>query len=180
MDITEKHGVKGTVALNADVCQHYPSIIEAGQALGWEWMGHGTSNSVVISSQPEAEEQQIIGAVIDTIKQSTGKQPRGWLSPALTETHRTLDLLAAAGIQYVANWVNDEQSYPMRVESGSMLSFQYYIEINSAFGWRRGCNCPRQTTILKSGRYRTAGGWQGRQFEPHIGYRQVAQSKAAG
>ena len=31
MEIMEKHGVKGTVALNSDVCTHYPRIIDAGR-----------------------------------------------------------------------------------------------------------------------------------------------------
>ncbi|BDI29565.1 hypothetical protein CCAX7_16160 [Capsulimonas corticalis] len=48
----------------------------------------------------------------------------------MTETHHTLDLLAEAGIQYVANWVNDEQPYPMRVKTGSLLSLPYSVEIN--------------------------------------------------
>ncbi len=130
MEVMEKYGVKGTVALNADVCEHYPRIIEAGNTLGWEWMGHGTNNSTVINSQPEEEERRLINATVDVIAQSTGKQPRGWLSPALTESHRTLDLLADAGIRYVANWVNDEQPYPMRVRNGAMLSVPYSVEIN--------------------------------------------------
>ncbi|KAF0815175.1 hypothetical protein IGB42_00252 [Andreprevotia sp. IGB-42] len=130
MEVLEKYGIRGTAALNADVCEHYPRIIEAGNALGWEWMGHGSSNSIMLNSQPEAEERQIISTVIDTIMRSTGKPPRGWLSPALSETHHTLDLLAEAGIDYVANWVNDEQPYPMRVKSGAMLSLPYSVELN--------------------------------------------------
>ena len=130
MEVMEKYGVKGTVALNSDVCRHYPRIIEGGNSLGWEWMGHGTNNSTLMNGQSEEEERQLVSSVIDTIKQSTGKVPRGWLSPALSESHRTLDLLAAAGIQYVADWVNDEQPYPMRVKSGSMLSLPYSVEIN--------------------------------------------------
>jgi len=130
MEVMEKYGVKGTVALNSDVCRHYPRIIEAGKALGWEWMGHGTNNSTVINEQPEDEERQIIRSVLDTIEESTGTRPRGWLSPALTESHRTLDILAAAGIRYVANWVNDEQPYRMRVASGEMLSLPYSVELN--------------------------------------------------
>src|SRR5690606_28647170 len=51
-------------------------------------------------------------------------------SPALSESVRTLDLLAEAGIDYVGNWVNDEQPYPMRVKTGTMLSLPYAIEIN--------------------------------------------------
>ena len=43
---------------------------------------------------------------------------------------RTLDILAENGIEYVGNWVNDEQPYPMRVKKGSMISMPYSIEIN--------------------------------------------------
>jgi allantoinase len=130
MEVMERYGIKGTVALNSDVCGHYPRIIEAGNQLGWEWMGHGTNNSTLINQQTEQEERALISGVVSTIRKATGKHPRGWLSPALTESHRTLDLLAENGIEYVANWVNDEQPYPMRVKSGSMLSIPYSIEIN--------------------------------------------------
>lgn len=130
MDIMEKHGVKGTVALNADVCAHYPRIIEAGNELGWEWMGHGKNNSTLLANLSEADEREHISSVVDTIRQGTGTAPRGWLGPALTETHNTLDLLAEAGIEYVCDWVNDEQPYPMRVKSGSMISIPYSSEIN--------------------------------------------------
>jgi allantoinase len=130
MDVMGKHGVKGTVALNSDVCRHYPRIIEAGKQVGWEWMGHGSNNSTLINRQSEEEEKQLIKNVVDTIKTSTGQQPRGWLSPALSESHRTLDILAENGIQYVGNWVNDEQPYPMRVKSGSIISMPYSIELN--------------------------------------------------
>jgi allantoinase len=130
MEVMEKYGVKGTVALNSDVCRHYPRIIEGGNQLGWEWMGHGDNNSTLINRQSEDEERALVNAVVDTIETSTGKRPRGWLSPALSESHRTLDLLAEAGIRYVGNWVNDEQPYPMRVKTGSMLSLPYSIEMN--------------------------------------------------
>ncbi|WP_437931153.1 polysaccharide deacetylase family protein [Sorangium sp. So ce291] len=130
MEVMERHGVKGTAALNSDVCLHYPRIIEAGNALGWEWMGHGTTNSTLINAQPEEEERQLVSSALDTIERSTGKRPRGWLSPGLSESIRTLDLLAEAGVEYVANWVNDEQPYPMRVKSGSVLSLPYSLELN--------------------------------------------------
>jgi allantoinase len=130
MEIMERHGVKGTVALNADVCRHYPRIIEAGNALGWEWMGHGITNSTLLNAQAEDEERALVREVVETIARGTGKRPRGWLGPALSESVRTLDILAANGIEYVGDWVNDEQPYPMRVQSGSMISLPYSIELN--------------------------------------------------
>ena len=41
--------MRGTVALNSDVCREYPRIIEEGKKLGWEWMGHGITNSILLS-----------------------------------------------------------------------------------------------------------------------------------
>jgi len=130
MEIMERFGVKGTVALNADVCTEYPRIIEEGKKLGWEWMGHGITNSVLLSTQPEKEERAIIEHVVKTITNSIGKAPRGWLGPALSETLNTLDILAENGIEYVGDWVNDEQPYPLQVRRGHMFSMPYSQELN--------------------------------------------------
>ena len=130
MEIMTKFGVRGTVALNSDVCREYPRIIEEGKKLGWEWMGHGTTNSIPLNQQTEAEERALIKEVVTTIAKSAGRAPRGWLSPGMTETVRTLDILADNGIEYTGNWVNDEQPYPMKVKKGSMISMPYSSEIN--------------------------------------------------
>ncbi len=130
MEIMERHGVRGTVALNAEVCVHYPRIVEAACALGWEHMGHGQTNSVWINAQSEAEERALVRETLATIEDATGARPKGWLSPSLTESHRTPDILAAEGVEYLADWANDEQPYPMRVATGSLISMPYSIEIN--------------------------------------------------
>ena len=130
MEVMEKHGIKGTVALNSDVCNHYPRIIEAGNALEWEWMGHGRNNSEMITGIDETEERSILSEVYSTISEHTGTQPRGWLGPALTETAITLDILAETGFDYVGDWVNDEQPYELTVKSGRLLSVPYSIEVN--------------------------------------------------
>ena len=87
MEVMESYGVKGTVALNSDVCARYPRIIEEGKKLGWEWMGHGNNNSTLFAGQSEAEERALIKEVVGTITKSVGKAPRGWLSPALERDH---------------------------------------------------------------------------------------------
>jgi peptidoglycan/xylan/chitin deacetylase (PgdA/CDA1 family) len=55
---------------------------------------------------------------------------RGWESPGLTETDETLDLLAEAGIEYVADWVMDEQPLPLKTRHGELVSVPYTVEIN--------------------------------------------------
>ncbi|MBO9520663.1 MAG: polysaccharide deacetylase family protein [Nocardioidaceae bacterium] len=129
-EVLERHGFPATVALNSDACERYPRIIEEGRRLGWEWMGHGTTNSLLVDYEDEDEERAFVEEVLSTIGEATGTRPRGWLSPALSETNRTLDLLAEAGVDYTGNWVNDEQPYEMRVTSGRMLALPYSQEIN--------------------------------------------------
>jgi allantoinase len=129
MEILDRQGFVATAALNSEVCSHYPAIIEAGNQLGWEWMAHGENNSSLFTGMPEEAERPIINKVLDTITQGTGKKPRGWLGPALTETDNTLDLLAEAGIEYVADWCNDEQPYDLKTRHGPIVAIPYTLEI---------------------------------------------------
>ena len=130
MQTLDRHGIRGTVALNSDVCRYYPRIIEEAVARDWEFMGHGIHNSSLTTGIDEDAEREMIETVLGTIEGATGRRPEGWLSPALTETFNTPDLLAEAGVRYVADWVNDDQPYPMKVRSGTLVSMPYSIEVN--------------------------------------------------
>lgn len=130
MKVMDKYRVKGTVALNSAVCKYYPEIIQACKQRGWEFMGHGISNSWFLGDLDEKTEREMIKEVVQTIRRSTGKQPQGWLGPAMAETYRTLDILAENGIRYVCDWTNDDQPYPLKVKNGSMFSIPYSAELN--------------------------------------------------
>ncbi|PLT32867.1 polysaccharide deacetylase [Bacillus sp. V5-8f] len=145
MEVMQKYNVKGTVALNSEVCENYPEIIEAAKKLDWEFMGHGKTNSTLLTGISEEEEKQIIENVLSTIEASTGQRPQGWLGPALTETYHTPDLLAEAGVEYVADWVNDDQPYPMKVRNnGSLYSIPYSIEMNDITSFLSFGHTPEQ------------------------------------
>lgn len=130
MDVFDTHEVPATVALNAEVCDQYPEIIEAGLERGWEFMGHGTTNAQPHVDLTEGEERELIRTTKNTIEMATGDPPRGWLGPELAETFQTPDLLAEEGFQYVCDWCNDDQPYPLHVREGELLSIPYSIEIN--------------------------------------------------
>jgi peptidoglycan/xylan/chitin deacetylase (PgdA/CDA1 family) len=130
MEVLDRHGLRATVALNADVCRFYPQIIRAGIERGWEWMGHGVTNSERISTLSEQVERETIRSVVETIEAATGARPRGWLGPGLSETLHTPDFLAEAGIAYVADWCADDQPFPMRTKAGRLISIPYSQELN--------------------------------------------------
>jgi allantoinase len=132
MEVLDRYGVRATVALNSDICVHHPEIIEEGEKRGWEWMGHNQSNSRRLNEVPAEEEPAIIRDTLDTIARASGRRPVGWLGAGLQETWNTLDLLAEAGCEYVADWgPNDDQPYTMTLSRDkTIVSLPYSYDIN--------------------------------------------------
>ena len=127
LETLTSRGLKATFALNGTATTVYRDACEAARDAGWEFMGHG------FTQKPMHRVDDQRTAIADTIKaitDFTGKPPRGWESPGLTETDETLDILAEEGIEYVADWVLDEQPVPLRTRVGEIVSVPYTVEIN--------------------------------------------------
>lgn len=126
METLAKHEVKGTVALNGEVGKYYPRIMEEAVRLDWELMGHGLTNSRLLTDMHKDEEEATI-AEVKAIIESLDRKMMGWLGPGLSETWDTLDFLKRAGCTYVADWVNDDLPYRM---NNGLYSIPYSIELN--------------------------------------------------
>ena len=123
----ERFDVRVTASINASVCLDYPRVAEAIREAGWEFMGHGFSQTAMHGLD---DERAAIVKSIETIREFTGKRPRGWLGPGLTETTETLDILAEEGIEYVCDWVMDEQPCVMKTRANSIVMVPYSVELN--------------------------------------------------
>ena len=131
MEVLDRHGIRGTVALNSNLCAEHPAIMEEGMKRKWEWMGHNESNTRRLNDAPPGEEANIIKRTLATIEEATGTRPVGWLSSGLQETWDTVDLLAANGCEYVADWCNDDQPYVMNLDEGrSLVAMPYSQQLN--------------------------------------------------
>jgi allantoinase len=130
MQALDRYGIRASVLLNSDVPSRYPEIIEEGNKRDWIWLAHGKNNSILQAGMTEDEERQYLTDVVSTIRDATGQQPRGWLGPALTETFNTPNILADLGVDYLLDWCNDDQPYPMHVKQGRLISLPYAIEMN--------------------------------------------------
>lgn len=125
--VLDRHGIRATVSLNASVCLSYPQLVEESLKSGWEMLAHGFIQRVI---NKEPDERAVIRRAIDTISEATGSPPRGWMGPGLAETFDTPDILAEEGIEYIADWCNDDQPYPLKVKSGNMVAVPYTVELN--------------------------------------------------
>jgi allantoinase len=130
MKAMDRHGFRGTVNLNSDVCREYPEIIRQGNLRRWEWGAQGDNNTSILTAMGAPEQREFIGRNLGIIERATGTRPKGWLGMCLAESFDTPDLLAEAGIEYVSDYAHDELPVEMRVKSGSLVTMPYTLELN--------------------------------------------------
>lgn len=142
MDVLRRHGVRGTVALNADVCDAYPEVVRAAIELGWELMGHGITNTERLTAA--TDEAAVVRETFDRIERFSGRRPEGWLGPGLQETWDTLGHLADCGARYVADWVADDQPFWMELGQRRLVAVPYSQELNDKRAYDRQNRTPDQ------------------------------------
>ncbi len=137
-------GMRGSVSLNVATCDHHPEVIQACMAHDWEFYSHGTYNTRYLFNLTEAQERAVIQDSIETILKHTGQKLDGWLSPALTYTERTLDLVSEMGLTYVCDLFHDDQPTPVNVKQGRLVSVPYSLEMNDTIVYNVNLVSPRR------------------------------------
>lgn len=116
LDVLDRYQIRAGVAVNALAAERYPYLIEQFKKRRYEFIGHGHSASRMITSKmSEADERREIAEAIAILEKAAGVRPKGWLGQDYGESQRTPQLLADAGLDYVLDWPNDDQPYPMKV-----------------------------------------------------------------
>lgn len=150
MEVLDRYGIRATVAANAAVCDRYPFLVQECVRRGWEVMAHGTHATRMLTSRTtEAEERAVIRASVEAVERAAGRRPRGWLGQDFGESDRTPRLVAEAGLEYLSDWANDEQPYPMTVGK-PLVSIPYQAEWDDVqLLWLRQLATPRYATIVQ-------------------------------
>jgi len=121
MKALDRYAIRASVAVNAAVAQRYPALVKEITSRNWEILGHGLDmDHLHYEGMPDEK------GVIEKSLSILGKV-RGWLSPAKSESSKTLELLKEAGIDYVCDWVNDDMPYRM---NNSLYSMPHSADID--------------------------------------------------
>ena len=54
MEVLTRYGIRASAALNSEVCDHHPEIIEEGGTSGWEGIGHNQTDTLCLTEMDPA------------------------------------------------------------------------------------------------------------------------------
>jgi len=116
-----------TVTLNARVCETYPAVVRACIEAGWELNAHGYDQ---VPMHKLEDQKAVIDKSVAIIAKFWGRPPRGWFGPGLTQTFDTLDYLSAAAIEYIGDWVLDDEPVTLKTAHNSVVALPYNFELH--------------------------------------------------
>jgi peptidoglycan/xylan/chitin deacetylase (PgdA/CDA1 family) len=125
-------GISPTVPLNARVCETYPAVVKACIDSGWELNAHGYDQ---VPMHKVDDQRAVIMKSMDLIEKFSGKRPRGWFGPGLTQTFDTLDYLSEAGVEYIGDWVLDDEPVTLKTTHKPVVALPYNFEIHDIVLW---------------------------------------------
>ncbi len=126
-ELFRRLGIAPTLSINARVCEDYQRVAGAAREAGWEFMGHAYEQMPIHRVD---DQKAMIERSLSVIERFTGEKPVGWLGPGLTQTEDTPELLAAAGVKYIGDWVYDDEPTEIQTESGPLVTLPYTVELN--------------------------------------------------
>jgi allantoinase len=127
LEVLDEFEIRAALAINGTAIARYDAISRAAMEREWEFMGHGYTQR---NMQAVENEREDIRKTTEAIRSATGRAPRGWLGPGLTETWETPDILAEEGYEYVCDWVLDDQPVWLKTKSRPIVSVPYTQECN--------------------------------------------------
>jgi peptidoglycan/xylan/chitin deacetylase (PgdA/CDA1 family) len=127
LEVFDTFQMPAALAINGSAIAAYAPIAHAALERKWEFIGHGFSQK---NMQKVEDEGADIRKTSAAIAEFTGRRPRGWLGPGLTETWQTPELLKEIGYDYVCDWVLDDQPVVLRTANGPLVNVPYTQECN--------------------------------------------------
>jgi peptidoglycan/xylan/chitin deacetylase (PgdA/CDA1 family) len=116
--------------INTALYDYCPEVVEAFVKRGDELIGHGHTNSERQGEMSEDEERKLLQDCASLIERHSGKAPAGWLSPWISESPVTPDLLRETGYRYTLDWCHDDQPTRFETRGGKLWSIPYPQELN--------------------------------------------------
>ena len=131
MRVLDRYGVRATAAMNSQVAERYPFLMAQIVDRGWEVMASGVDMGHLHHGLLDRRaEQALVERSFETLRRASGQAVAGWHSPAHSQSVNTAELVASAGGQYIADWINDDLPYRFETRSGALTQLPLSYDLS--------------------------------------------------
>ncbi len=110
LDLLDRYGIKTTFFIPGLVVDQRPALMEDILRRGHEIAHHSYTHRWILSLSPEDEREEMEKGIA-AIRRTTGRNPRGWRSPAAELSPISMPLLVEFGFDYSSNFFDDDSPY---------------------------------------------------------------------
>ncbi|QLG45055.1 polysaccharide deacetylase family protein [Costertonia aggregata] len=130
----DNYDITPTFAMNTRLAERIPYLANTIIERGDEIMCHGFDmDKLHYGGQDPSEEKELIKMSLDRLRNLTGQDITGWISPAKNESENTPDILAENGINHFCDWVNDDMPYEFNTKNGMLTAMPLPTELDDYF-----------------------------------------------
>jgi allantoinase len=132
IELLDHLGVRASCTVNGATCERRKAMVDAAVERDWEILAHNYEQGELLTDyahDPEAE-REVIRNTLRAYEMAVGRPARGWLSSSLRGTLNTPAILAAEGLLFYCDLMNDDQPYLIRTANGPLVAVPYSNEIN--------------------------------------------------
>ncbi len=123
-----------TFSVNAAIAERYPQLLDRLNRSGNEILASSWHMDTLHHGElPRDEEEELVQRSLERLRAAVDTPVVGWLSPGRSQSGNTPDLLAAAGIRYMGDWINDELPYPFTTSHGELIALPLSLELDDRF-----------------------------------------------
>ncbi|MEX0828092.1 MAG: polysaccharide deacetylase family protein [Haliea sp.] len=130
----DKYNITPTFACNAELAQRIPYLFDAikerrDEILCQSW----NMDTLHFGGQDIDEERERVQRSLHVLRERSGQDIKGWVSPARNESSNTPELLAENGVEYFCDWVNDDMPYEFNTQEGKLTAMPLSNELDDHF-----------------------------------------------
>ena len=130
----DQYSIKPTFAFNTELAERLPYLLQRIVDRGDEILCHGWNmDSLHYGVMDADEEARLVEHSLSRLRELSGQAITGWISPARNESENTPQLLAANGVRYFCDWVNDDMPYPFHTAQGDLVAMPLSNELEDRF-----------------------------------------------
>ena len=160
LDLLADARVRATVYVSGILAERYPALLRRIAADGHAIGAHAYGQNIVPVYQSREEEAHDIARCVALLEGAAGARPGGWISPRVTPSPHTAELLVRAGFAWHSDYADRDLPYRHATPAGPIVAIPFSMEVNDLPLYIRYGNAPEAFTgVLR----RLLDGWS----QPH-------------